>query len=92
MTEKVAYKSVVLSGDLTMKLLRINGAYFTEDNKFMIQKAFDGEWNVYKAFKPFMGEYDDANPSEMLGKPTHINGYSEMLQLKNKVIFWYGLV
>ena len=40
-----------------MKFLRINGAYFTEDNKFMIQKAFDGEWNVYKAYKPFMGEY-----------------------------------
>lgn len=37
-------------------------------------------------------QYDDANPSEMLGKPTHINGYSEMLQLKDKVIFWYGLV
>lgn len=37
-------------------------------------------------------QYDDANPSEMLGKPIHINGYSEMLQLKDKVIFWYGLV
>ena len=40
-----------------MKLLRINGAYFTEDNKFMIQKAFNGEWDVYRAFKPFRGEY-----------------------------------
>ena len=37
-------------------------------------------------------QYDDANPSEMLGKPTHINGYSVMLQIKDKVIFWYGLV
>ena len=40
-----------------MKLLKINGAYFTEDNKFMITKSFDHEWDVYKAFRPFMGEY-----------------------------------
>ena len=40
-----------------MRLLRINGAYFTEDNRFMIQKAFDGEWNVYESYKPFYGEY-----------------------------------
>ena len=37
-----------------MKLLRINEAYFTEDNKFMMIKSFDGEWNVYKSFRPFM--------------------------------------
>lgn len=35
----------------------LNGGYFTEDNKFMIQKAFNGKWDVYRAFKPFMGEY-----------------------------------
>lgn len=40
-----------------MKILRINGAYFTEDNKYMIQKTSWGEWDVYKEYKPFYGEY-----------------------------------
>lgn len=37
-------------------------------------------------------QYEEASPSEMLGKPTVIEEYPEMLQLENKVIFWYGLV
>ena len=42
-----------------MKLLRINKAYFTEDNKFMICKSnVNGKWDIYRAFKPFMGEYE----------------------------------
>ena len=37
-------------------------------------------------------QYEGASPSEMLGRPTVIEEYPEMLQLENKVIFWYGLV
>ncbi len=37
-------------------------------------------------------QYEDTMPSKMLGKSTDIKDYPEMLQLKNKVIFWYGLV
>lgn len=37
-------------------------------------------------------QYEDSKPSEILGKPTDIEKYPEMLQLKDKVIFWYGLV
>ena len=37
-------------------------------------------------------QYEGYTPSEMLGKPTDIKDYPEMLQLSNKIIFWYGLV
>lgn len=37
-------------------------------------------------------QYEGSKPSEMLGKSTDINDYPEMLQLSDKVIFWYGLV
>ena len=37
-------------------------------------------------------QYEGSSPSDMLGTPTVIEEYPEMLQLKNKVIFWYGLV
>lgn len=37
-------------------------------------------------------QYEGSSPSEMLGKPTMIEEYPEMLQLKDVVIFWYGLV
>lgn len=37
-------------------------------------------------------QYDDAKPSDMLGKSNNINDYPEMLELEDKVIFWYGLV
>lgn len=37
-------------------------------------------------------QYEGSKPSEMLGKPTVIEEYPEMLQLKDKIIFWYGLV
>lgn len=37
-------------------------------------------------------QYEDANPSEMLGKSVDINDYPEMLELEYNVIFWYGLV
>ncbi len=37
-------------------------------------------------------QYEDTMPSKMLGKSADIKDYPEMLQLKNKVIFWYGLV
>ena len=37
-------------------------------------------------------QYEDANPSEMLGMSANIEDYPEMLQLKDKVIFWYALV
>ncbi len=37
-------------------------------------------------------QYDDAKPYDMLGKSTNIKDYPEMLQLKDNVIFWYGLV
>lgn len=37
-------------------------------------------------------QYDDAKPSEMLGKSNDIKDYQEMLELEYKVIFWYGLV
>lgn len=40
-----------------MKILRVGGAYFTEDNKFMIRKAFNGKWDIYKAYNSFRGEY-----------------------------------
>lgn len=37
-------------------------------------------------------QYEGSSPSEMLGKSTVIEEYPEMLQLKDVVIFWYGLV
>lgn len=37
-------------------------------------------------------QYEGSSPSEMLGRPTVIEEYPEMLQLKDKVIFWYCLV
>lgn len=37
-------------------------------------------------------QYEGSSPSEMLGKPTVIEEYPEMLQLSNVIIFWYGLV
>ena len=37
-------------------------------------------------------QYDDAKPSEMLGKSNDIKDYPEMLELEDQVIFWYGLV
>lgn len=37
-------------------------------------------------------QYEDSKPSEMLDKPSVIEEYPEMLQLKDSVIFWYGLV
>ena len=37
-------------------------------------------------------QYEGASPSEMLGMPSVIEEYPEMLQLKDVVIFWYGLV
>ena len=37
-------------------------------------------------------QYDGSSPSEMLGKPSVIEEYPEMLQLSDVVIFWYGLV
>ena len=37
-------------------------------------------------------QYEGSSPSEMLGKSSVIEEYPEMLQLKDKVIFWYGLV
>ena len=37
-------------------------------------------------------QYEDAKPSEMLGKSENINDYPEMLELEYNVIFWYGLV
>lgn len=37
-------------------------------------------------------QYEGSKPSEMLGKPTVIEEYPEMLQLSNVVIFWYGLI
>ena len=37
-------------------------------------------------------QYEGSKPIEMLGKPTVIEEYPEMLQLKDTVIFWYGLV
>ena len=36
--------------------------------------------------------FEDCRPSEMLGRPTDIGDYPEMLQLTDKVIFWYSLV
>ena len=36
--------------------------------------------------------YEDCRPSEMLGKSSNINDYSEMLELEDGIIFWYGLV
>ena len=40
-----------------MEFLRINGVYFTRDNQFAITKNFNNKWDVYRAFKPFNGEY-----------------------------------
>jgi hypothetical protein len=37
-------------------------------------------------------QFEGSKPSEMLGKSSVIEEYPEMLQLKDKVIFWYGLV
>ena len=37
-------------------------------------------------------QYEGSSPSEMLGRPTIIEEYPEMLQLSDAVIFWYGLV
>ena len=37
-------------------------------------------------------KFEDAEPSEMLGKSANIEDYPEMLQLEHNVIFWYGLV
>ena len=37
-------------------------------------------------------QYDDAKPSEMLGKSADIKDYPEMLELEYNIIFWYGLV
>lgn len=37
-------------------------------------------------------QYEGSSPSEILGRPAVIEEYPEMLQLKEKVIFWYGLV
>lgn len=37
-------------------------------------------------------QYEDYKPSEMLEMSKDIKDHKEMLQLKNKVIFWYGLV
>ena len=37
-------------------------------------------------------QYEDATPSEMLGKSNNIKDYPEMLELEDEVIFWYGLV
>ena len=42
-----------------MKFLKINKSYFTEDNKLMITKSkVNGKWDIYRAFKLFMGEYE----------------------------------
>ena len=40
-----------------MKFLRINGGYYTSDNQWAIVKSFDNEWDIYRAYKPFFGEY-----------------------------------
>lgn len=37
-------------------------------------------------------QFDHAQPSEMLGMSADIKDYPEMLELKDNVIFWYGLV
>lgn len=37
-------------------------------------------------------QYEDCKPSEMLGVLENIKDHKEMLQLKDNVIFWYGLV
>ena len=37
-------------------------------------------------------QYEDYTPSQMLGMSENIEDYKEMLELNNKVIFWYGLV
>ena len=37
-------------------------------------------------------QFEDVKPSEMLGRSANIKDYPEMLKLKDKVIFWYGLV
>lgn len=37
-------------------------------------------------------QYEDAKPSEMLGKSNDIKDYPEMLELEDEIIFWYGLV
>ena len=34
--------------------------------------------------------YEDVKPSEILGMSANIKDYPEMLQLKDKVIFWYA--
>ena len=37
-------------------------------------------------------KFEDARPSEIIGLSADIKDYPEMLQLKDSVIFWYGLV
>lgn len=37
-------------------------------------------------------QYEDYSPSQILGMSTDVNEHKEMLELKNKVIFWYELV
>ena len=37
-------------------------------------------------------QYEDCKPSQILGMSENIKDHKEMLQLSNKVIFWYGLV
>ena len=37
-------------------------------------------------------QYEDYKPSEMLGISENIKDHKEMLELSNKIIFWYGLV
>lgn len=37
-------------------------------------------------------KFEEARPSEMLGRSNNIEDYPEMLKLENVVIFWYGLV
>lgn len=37
-------------------------------------------------------QYEGYKPSEMLSVLYDIKDHEEMLQLSNKVIFWYGLV
>lgn len=39
------------------KILRIGGAYFTDDDKYKIEQSSDGKWNVYMKIKPFFGTY-----------------------------------
>lgn len=41
-----------------MKFIRFsNGQYYSENNEWMIQKNCFDTWDIYRAFKPFHGEY-----------------------------------